>query len=172
MNKRGQFYLIAAIVIISIAVGFIIVSNSASAQQTTNIFYQKDEIKIESAKVIDYALNNQLSETQLVNDLTDFSEREINNSQNENFYFAFGDITNMTFIAYLSYSTNVGLNGQDETNAIGKNTFILNYLPNANDPFVNVSINGNNYSFVINPGENFNFILTSNAGGQSYVTTS
>jgi hypothetical protein len=170
MNKRGQFYLIAAIVLITIAVGFVIVSNSASSQQTPNIYFLRDELKIESSKTIDYGTSSQLSGTQIQSTLTSFSSQYINNSQNENFYFIFGNTTNMTFMSYQTYYSNITLNGVDYTNnvSMGK-TYIKSFVPGNN---VLIGVNGNPYSFSINNGMNFNFVLTSNEGGQNYTATS
>ena len=170
MNKRGQFYLIAAIVIVTIAVGFVVISNSASAQQTPNIYFLRDEIKIESSKVIDYSANSQLTGTQIQSTLTDLSSRYINNSQNSNFYFIFGNTTNMTFMSYEAYYTNITLNGIDYTNniSIGK-TYTKSFVPGSS---VIIGFDGYPYSFPVNNGVNFNFVLSSNAGGQNYTATS
>lgn len=169
-NRRGQFYLIAAIVIITIAIGFIIISNSASSQQTPNIYFLRDELKIESSKTIDYATNNQLSLTQTQNTLTDFSSQYINNSQNENFYFIFGNTTGMIFLSYQAYYSNVTLNGADYTNNVSSGKiYTKSFVPGSS---VIIGINGNPYSFLINKGMNFDFVLTSNAGGQNYTATS
>jgi hypothetical protein len=167
MNKRGQFYLIAAIVIVTIAVGFIIISNSVSSQQTPNIYYQRDEIKIEGLDIINYSVTNQLGNTQLSNDLTDLSERYINNSQNENFYFIFGNATKIVFLAYQALYSNVSLNGVDYTNTVGTgNIYSQSFVPSSN---VILGVNGNQYNYPVNSGESFNFVLYSNLGGQSYT---
>jgi hypothetical protein len=132
-NKKGQFYLIAAIVLITIAVGFVVVSNSASSQQTPNIYFLRDELKIESSKIIDYATSSQLSGTQTQSTLVDFSNQYVNNSQNDNFYFIFGNTSNMTFLSYQAYYANITLNGIDYTNNVstGK-TYIKTFVPGSN----------------------------------------
>jgi hypothetical protein len=169
-NRRGQFYLIAAIVIITIAVGFVIISNSASSQQTPNIYFLRDEIKIESLKIMDYATSNQLSGTQIRNTLIDFSNQYINSSKNDNFYFVFGNTTNMTFMSYQAYYSNVTLDGTDYTNLVGTGiTYSKSFVPGTN---VTLNVNGNKHIFLINNGVNFNFVLLSNAGGQNYTATS
>jgi hypothetical protein len=170
MNKRGQFYLIAAIVIITIAVGFIIVSNTASSQQTPNIYNLRDEIKIESSKTISYGLNNQFTQIQTQGTLINFSNQYINNSQNNNFYFILGNTTNVTFVSYQSSYSNVSLNGVDYTNNIGVGkVYIQSFVPQNN---VVIGVNGNLYTFILNSGTNFNFILFSNIRGQNYTATS
>ena len=171
MNKRGQFYLIAAIIIVAVAVGFIIVSNSVSSQQNPNIYYLRDEIKIESSKVIDYAASSQLSGSQISSDLADLSNRYINNSQDENFYFAFGNTTGITFIAYEAFHSNITLNGNDYTNTINVgSTYETSFVPATN--YILFGINGNLYNYTLNPGENFDFVLSSNSGGQNYTAAS
>jgi hypothetical protein len=57
-NKRGQFFLIAAILIIATSVGFITISNHAIKINDQNFENLEQEIKIESEKIIDYGIFN------------------------------------------------------------------------------------------------------------------
>lgn len=169
MNRRGQFYLIAAIVIISIVSGLAIISNYSSSQPNSGISYLKDEISIESIKVINYGIYNHYSFTQMQNTLTDLSERYINESENDNLYFIFGNSTSMNFISYQAGYSNVTINGADYTDLVGTSKIYSQTFQPGNN--VIISINGNQYLFNLNPGENFNFIISNNAGGQNYTVT-
>ena len=53
-QKRGQFYLVAAIVIISLIVGFSVVSNYATNKEVVKLYDLKEELGIESANVLKY----------------------------------------------------------------------------------------------------------------------
>jgi hypothetical protein len=169
-NRRGQFYLIAAIIIISIAAGFVTISNYASSLQNPDIYYLRDEIKIESSKVIDSANFNALTATQLKTNLINFSEQYINNTQGNNFYFIFGTTGAMTFMAAQSFYSNVTLNGVDKTNNVGTGKIYLeDFVPPGGTTNVTIGINGNDYIFKLSIGENFGFVVSSEKGGQVYT---
>ncbi len=53
MNKRGQFYLIAAIIIIAILVGFVAILNYAKKSETLFLEDIADELEIETQKVLE-----------------------------------------------------------------------------------------------------------------------
>jgi len=163
-NRRGQFYLIAAIIIISIAAGFVTISNYVSSQHTSDTNYLRDEIKIESSKTIDYAtLNNKEFRGTMIN----FSEQYINNTIGNNFYFIFGNTTSMTFLASQSFYSNISLDGTDKTSDVGtERIYLQNFVPGGN---ITLGINGNDYVFKLNNGSNYRFVVSSERGGQVYT---
>jgi len=161
-NKKGQFYLIAAIIIITIAAGFITISNYASSQQTQDIYYLKDEIKIESSRAMDYAIlnNKDFSET-----MANFSQQYINNTFGNNFYFIFGDEVSMTFLAEQSFDADITLDTVEKTVGTGE-IYKETFVPGEN---VTLGINGNDYVFKLNIGNNYGFVISSEKGGQTYT---
>lgn len=166
MNKKGQFYLIAAIIIVTIAAGFVTLSNRATSQQNSDINYLRDEIKIESSKAIDYATINNKDFTAT---MTNVSELYINNTAGNNFYFIFGTTTMVTLITYQSFYANVTLNRIDKTNDVGTGRiYSQTFVPGTN---VTLGINGNDYVFKLNNGNNYRFIISSEKGGQTYTAT-
>jgi len=167
MNKKGQFYLIAAIIIVSIAAGFITISNSVSSQRVPDINYLRDEIKIESSKTIDSANFNGLSSAQLKNNLINLSEQYTNNSARDNFYFIFGTAASMTFLAYQSFDSTIARDGIDKTGNVGTGKIYMeDFAPGSN---VTLGINGNDYIFKSEIGENFGFVISSEKGEQVYT---
>ena len=58
MNKRGQFYLVAAMVIIVLIVGFAAVQNYTKKSRTIKLIDLKEELGIESGKVLDFGTFN------------------------------------------------------------------------------------------------------------------
>ncbi|MDD5699845.1 MAG: hypothetical protein PHH00_01470 [Candidatus Nanoarchaeia archaeon] len=165
MNKRGQVYLIAAIIIITIAAGLITISNYVSSHQTQDIYYLRDEIKIESSRVMDYAA---LNSANFKNTMINFSEQYMNNTRGNNFYFVLGSETSMTFLAYQSFNATIFLDGADKTSDVGIGRI---YIGNSFDPGANVTlgINGNDYVFKLNVGNNYGFIISGEKGGQDYI---
>ena len=59
-DKFGQFYMVATMVIIVLIASFAIVINYSSQRIPPSFYYLGEEIEIESEKVIEYGLNNEL----------------------------------------------------------------------------------------------------------------
>ncbi|MDE1848659.1 MAG: hypothetical protein KGH55_01345 [Nanoarchaeota archaeon] len=172
MNKRGQFYFIAAIIIVSIMASFVLISNYATSQSSPNIYYLRDEISIESSKVIDYGIYNNFNSLQIQGNLTSLAEAYINESQNENLYFLLGNSTNMTLVAYQTVKSNLTIEGvHDYTDLIGTGSiYSQSFTPQGGG--VTAILNGNIHVFDINLGENFFFIISNEKGGQNYTISS
>lgn len=166
MNKRGQFYLIAAIVIVSIMLGFVAMTNSASAVPTSNINYLKDDISIESSRTIDYATYNRFNNTRTQSLMTDLSSQYINSSYGYDLYFIFGNSQGMTLVAYQNNASQVLLNGQSTSIGTGQ-IYTQNFSPGSS---YTIKINSNSYTFQLNSGENFHFVLSNINSGQNYIT--
>lgn len=171
-NRGGQFYFIAAIIIVSIMASFVLVSNYASSQSSPGIYPLHDEIVIESSNVIGYGTNNNLNSLQMQNNLTSLAKMYINESQNENLYFILGNSTNMTLVAYQKTPANFTIEGiQDYTGLIGTGSvYSESFAPVGGA--VAADFNGDRHLFSINLGENFFFIISKNSGGQDYTISS
>ena len=89
MRKRGQFYLITTILIISVIAGLILVTNYSQKKSNVDLDYLREELILESEKVIDHGLNNNKDMKGL---LTDFTTKYPNYSPADDFYFLFGNI--------------------------------------------------------------------------------
>ena len=165
-NKKGQFYLIAALVIVSLAAGFIVVTNKASIVQNPSISYLKEEIRTESSNIINYGAYNGMSNNQIETMLANLSYYHINNSRKSNSYFLLGTKQQMTLIAYQYYWANVSLNGE-QLNIGTKKIYTQNFSSPGNS--INIKINNTSYNFNINEGENFHFIIKSLNNQQDYT---
>ena len=167
MNKRGQFYIVVALIIISLATGFVVISNRASTAQNSYIPNLKDEISIESSSIINYASYNNLGNSQTESMLVNLSNYYINNSQNGNLYFVIG--TNDSFVvrAYQRYSENTSVEGE----AWNPGTLGQVHEKSGSGNSIDIKINNTSYLFAINPGENFHFVISSLSNGQKYVVT-
>ena len=73
-NLRGQFYLIATIVIIAVIIGFVTISNYAQKQDSIKIYNLGEELNIEGENVLDYGIYNGLDKTETANLLKEFVE--------------------------------------------------------------------------------------------------
>jgi hypothetical protein len=148
MNKRGQFYLIAAMIIAVVIIGFALMNNSSYHNAPIDLEEMADELRIEGEKVLDYEIVNSES-----NIFEEFSRNySIYAGRDKEIYFIVGDETN-GFNAYT----------YDET---GKTDLISDLTVNENLIF---SLNGVSYELKKEKGKNFYFLLTKINEDESYV---
>jgi len=168
MNKRGQFYLIATIIIVGVVGGLLVVTNYSQKKVGNDFSYLKDELNIESQKVIDYGLlNNQ----NLDNLLKDFTKNYSNYSHAENSYFVFGNQNSITLAGYKRLSSgNVKIDfGQgEEILNLDKGIYNSKDFSSPNDN-IKLIIDGIDYDFALNKGENFYFVLVKEFGEERHV---
>lgn len=105
MQKRGQFYLIAAIIIVSIIVGFTTISNEVKRNPVdkTRIYDMMNELGLENEKILTY---NQTIE---LDDLEKFKEDyTLYLHGNKRIYFIVGDYTSVKAFSYDGIKRDVG----------------------------------------------------------------
>ena len=94
-NKKAQFYLITAAIIVAILIGFAIVFNSSTTTSDKELKYLKKEIDLEIGSLFE----NLASETEegiISFRLSGFSDIYIDKSKNKNSFFLFGDENSIT----------------------------------------------------------------------------
>ncbi|HKL24154.1 MAG TPA: hypothetical protein VJ912_02350 [Candidatus Nanoarchaeia archaeon] len=150
MNKRGQFYLMVSAVIIAVMVGFLSTQNFVIEKSSVDFSHLEEEMQIESEKIMDYALYN--DDYSILDDFTREYSEYLNNK------------ADVIYIVNSSgkldvYKYDEDLNRQN----------IENYY-NLEDKVI-VPFYSNNYTFNLNKGEDFYFILTKEEKGERYVIT-
>lgn len=176
MNKRGQFYLTAAIVIIVIIVGFAAVQNYTQKQSSVKLYDVKDELGIEGGKVLDFGTYNVESEAEKEKLITDF----VNNyseyaGEGRNLYFVFGNQDKIYVIKYEEITTgsvNVILGETQSTVDIYTKGADIESYPTEGADKVTLVIGDSEYEFELKRGENFYFIISQEVGGEQHVVTS
>jgi len=180
-NNRGQFFLIAAIIIIVVTVGIVTVSNYAGEKEAVKLYDLGEELGIESQNVLDYGTYSQLNEEEMKMLMENFIKNYVDYiGDTGNLYFVFGnkqkiyvvgyqELTNETVCITLNPETNpeaecVPLQIMGETQE----------FPSAGEEIEWVFINIENYEyqFKLNPGENFYFVIWQRIGGDKVVIKS
>ncbi len=171
MNKRGQFYLLAAIIIIGVIIGFIAISNYAERRAAIKIYDLKEELQIESANVLDSGTYSELNETEMEVLIRDFIEQYA--SYEENLYFIYGDQYNITIIGYSELAAEVSVieAGGDPIPLILDGGEITYEATNSKIKEVIIEIEGTEYKFDLKHGENFYFIIYLEVGEETYIDT-
>ncbi len=172
-NKRGQFYLLAAIIIIVITIGFAAISNYSKKNTSTKIYDLGKELEIESMRILDYGTYSSLNEVQMVRLLEGFIEAYSNYGEVEKIYFIFGNTESITVIGYQELITeeiqvDVG-RGVSPLQITEGSPTSAQYFPRGNK--VKIIINDVEYEFKLNSGENFYFVIYQEIEGEEYVIT-
>ena len=168
VNKKGQFYLIAAIIIITVVVGFVTISNYSMKRDSVKIYDFGEELGIESQNVLDYGTYNE-GTVDMDALLEDFIESYVDYSGGgKNLYFLFGDFDNIKIIAYQELEESVSLDGSEVAMMNGKGE--KTHTPSA-DKKVVIEIEEVEYDFKLTEGENFYFVISQEIEGEKYVVT-
>ena len=174
MNKEGQFYLMAAIIIVAIMVSLTGVSTYVLIHsQPRTIADVSEDLERESYEIIAYGVRNRADVASM---LTNFSGehseyflRKIGN--NSNILFIYGNKTNVTV---LQYTTNIS--GEVR---LGSASW-KNYKPKvkikeikkselAGQQFIDVDFLGNVYSFQLRDHQLFYFIVGAERDDEVFI---
>ena len=170
MKNGGQFYLLTTIIIVTIIIGFASVVNF-SKESNVNFDYTKDELQIESEKVLDYGLKNGANLTQL---MINFTKEYADYSKQGELYFVFGNSNKIIFAGYqnpISNPVKVNISGNDESVSFqeGIYKYVEFSSPQKNAKII---LNGIGYTFPINEGENFHFLILKEINDERHIITS
>jgi len=148
MKKRGQFYLVAALAIISIVIGMASMANSSRATAGYKTIYEiEEELVIESEQVLDYGLVNDDFDK-----MTDFTKTFSNSFNEIEFYFIFGKTANLK-----AYKYSNGL----------REDLIISIVSEK----ILITVDEINYNFDLTQGENFYYIISDKTEDEKYVAT-
>ena len=172
MNKRGQFFLISALVIVGIIIGLTTIYNQIQTnEEDTTIYDLSREISYESGQVIDngiiYSLSQPEIESHLIN-LTDFYSQT--NPESE-FNILYGDGKTLKILQYKkantgSISVSVGgsevtINGEGSEKKQGSKDRCNEKGVSCADK-VEVNLDNTNYNFDLREGQFFYVIIKKN----------
>jgi len=192
-NKRGQFFLLAAIILVSLIIGIFLYSNKVFLQESkSGIESLKQEVAGETGVVIDYGLYRGESK------LEDFIEQMSGNLLTRNspdLIFFYGNNTQLKIlnlgennISYNLSGTNIICPGikQNVTTTIGiagfeaglnvnlealeaSNLVCLVFLHSLQE--IEFKVNEAIYTIPLNTGKNFYFVIKREQGENVYVAT-
>jgi hypothetical protein len=165
MYKRGQFFLIAAIVIISILIGLVSIQNySASNQEETYVYDFSEEFDFESAQLINSVKYN--AEGDINKEISDLINSYLTQTTEDNLLFIFlykESATNFKSTIYgcPQSSTSLGNTGTSTCN-YGPVGDSINYQIESATTIIKVNLGIEdiiNPKFDITTGENLYFVV-------------
>lgn len=180
-GKRGQFYLIAAIVIIAVIISFAVISNSPKKKIPIKLYDLKQELGLESENVLAYGTYNELDATQMKTLLQKFVTDYVGYAgAGKNLYFIFGNSDKITIMSYQQLATedaSIKIGGTETPLVICKSSSPCTgqeFTPEQSG-HVQIKIGEGQdsiHNFKLNTGENFYFVISQTIGGETYVVTS
>ena len=156
-SRRGQFYLIAAIIIIVIIFSIYTVSNYVKTEEEDTIVYDlKKEFGIESGKVDDFLIYNRYESTEY---MESWIETYVENKGQslDNFIVVYENETSLIMVKY-SKSSSGGLCLGDscwgETDRISN--IKINVVVGSN---IKINLGDSTLNFKVEPGKNFIIVI-------------
>ncbi len=169
MNRRGQVFLMATIIIVGLMIGLVRVSNKSVSREEPEAFFDlADEIGFETKRVLDYGVISNSNSGALVQRLLENYSEIISN---DDVAFVYGDSTLMSAYYYQSVNT-IAVSGIVDTftSITLSNRHVIQTIHDKGAGTSTVRIRGNDYTFNLKPGQNFYFVLIREEDDEQFVT--
>lgn len=170
--ERGQFFLMAAIVIVGALLGLTVVVNYVQKSGENERFYDLgEEIGFEARQVSDYGTYNEEDTNLLIRDLIESYASYI---ERDRVVFVYGNSEELR--AYTLTQDGVGCIGIDTGGLVTCEDVARTEIEEIatvyrTEDLVRVSIEGTDYDFNLRNGQNFYFVLVREENEDRFVTT-
>jgi len=187
-NKRGQFFLLAAVIISAVIISLGTTTNKATVDEEPKDFYDLgDEMKRETGAILDYTIyKNITEETNLTKFVKILADEVKERNPGASFMFVYGNNESMLLKNYgpeTIYMDGIEFKGEQKT----KSRICFNQLcQEINPKLVNfedgetdlkiknnnllIEIEGNKYNFPLTKHKQVIFVMQKNVGGNKYIT--
>lgn len=174
MNKRGQFFLIAALVIVALIAGLATVYNAAKSTSTESSIYDlSDEISFEGSQVLASGIFNARTEQETTQNLLNITEYYAKTTPDSELLVVYGNPNNLQYTIYtnnivgtIAVETGGAPLQVVRTGRLSRSTGSIN----ANSPTVQIRLSNDAvYTFHIKPGSQFYIVLKKQSESESYV---
>lgn len=170
-DRKGQFYLIAALIIITIIVGFVSISNFAKTGSEARIYDVQEELGIESGAVLDYGIYSGGDTNSLLGDFSDqYAEYA---GEGRELIFVYGNVDELVVRTYRDVITGtIGIGFEEGgSNYDIESKYRDEETLTPDNPNVVVSFNEREYYFELSRGQNFYFVISEESAGGEYVAS-
>ena len=170
-GKKGQFYIITAIIIISVVISFAAIQNYAATKpKFTQIYDLGKELKLESGKVYDYGIYKEINTEGLIKQWADVYANYTRGQNIEEWLFVYGNddgIIPITFSKESAGKIKIIL-GEGNTEVDIKKGEVIKgeKVKPARGEAVKIVLKDANHSFNLKEGENFFFVIKT----EGYIT--
>lgn len=164
-QKRGQFYLIAALIIIAVVVSLVVVYNVANvSEEDIKVYDLSSEINFEQSQVIDNGVFTGQDIDQNIKDLADIYQ---NLNPDIDFQIAYSTNVNICFLESEITSGTLG----EERRSIGEKRCNNDEIDEDGGK-IRIPIDGESLTFDLKPGQAFYLIVTKMKDGETFRVVS
>ena len=172
MKKRGQFYLVAALVIIGVIASLATVYNSVKvSEEDESVYDLSDEINYEALQLLDNWFLNTLSDSEINHSITELITAYSLSNPDTDLIILYGDRDLIDVFAYIVQTRGEVCFGT--CILVTSPQFIRSAIQPENNGDVVITIGDNEYIFKIKENEqNFYLVLRKEKNGDILVSTS
>ncbi|MCA9487507.1 MAG: hypothetical protein KC516_00945 [Nanoarchaeota archaeon] len=164
---KGQFYFIAAIIVVLAVIGFVTIANFSKTTHDRELSELKQELDIEIEYLFEYLTYNPSVIPSTIYE--DFIDNYVEEIGNRNIIFIYGTQGDMRirgykyYESYLSYSAddNEGIQFSGTPQSINQGT--------SASTSITINYNGNDYKFDLKEGQNFYYLITKEYKGEKQI---
>lgn len=166
MKKRGQFFLIASLIIVAIVLSLGTVYNYATVQkEDTQVFDLSKELGYEGASVIDSGVFTS-HQGNIPAYLSDLIGNYSASAPDSDFWVVYGNATTLLLFNASNNCGSVGVGGTSVS--VCTRHLNSNYIT-ASGNNVTVTLDGTNYTFQLEEGQNFYIVVKRVRNGEIYI---
>lgn len=182
MDKRGQFYIVASILIVMALFGMTTISTYAVVKaEPRTISELAVDLDRESYKIIEYGIYKNENITLLIEDFTaeDIAKYFLKKTNDANIVFVYGNKSEMYSVFYESLKTgsiiisgsNVNLDSKNRYSKIKKlkSSDFVDDPKDGEDDFVKIKVLETDYFFDLKNNEMFYFVIAKKEGEDVFV---
>ncbi|MDP3966620.1 MAG: hypothetical protein Q8Q04_03750 [archaeon] len=171
MNKKAQFYFIAAIVFASVFIAIITISNKATSPNPPSFSEEGERIEIEISFLLDYFSRESISDENAKNILVNLSNSYVQKfGEDKEIFFLFGKNNSLiTLTGYKGEETELFINtGSGDTIVSETGRFQNNYT--LAGKYSSLVLDGSRYNFTFYPGQNVYYLIKSSYNGEIFIS--
>ncbi len=156
MEKKGQFFLVAAVIIIVVILGLAGISNRLITKtENTRIYELSKELDLESESVINYGIYNSEDIANLLQNFSTQYGEYI--GENSDVYFIYGDYEGIYAAVYQRAEGDISIGGSTVT--VETREVDIRRLEYPEDGVIIIIVADQKYQFKLAEGQNFFFVL-------------
>tara|TARA_Y100000310_G_scaffold168628_1_gene168675 strand:- start:91 stop:621 length:531 start_codon:yes stop_codon:yes gene_type:complete len=175
MNKRGQVFLMAAILIAGIVVGLSAIDTKTETGSSNEAFYDlSEEVGFETKRVLDYGVFNPPAGLLRTFVKDEFLIKYKDYIVKEEVLFVYGDASNIYALHFMTGETigEIGISAGGVSTAVDISIVTdeqayVEYTGNV----VTVKIREIDYPFILRDGQNFFFVIIKHEDEEKFVAT-
>ena len=175
MNKKGQFYIVAAIIIVLALSGIASTTTYASVKSKPRTIESLSlDLKEESSRIIDYGVYNSEDLSVLLDKFTDtdFAPYFLHKTDNANVVFIYGNRNNLNAVKYkreVTGTISASIGGGTDWKIVSNFAERGVISDDDNDDKVDVTLLEKTYTFDLKDNEMFYFVMVQEKEGEEYV---